>query len=76
VQTNARIISSGMSSVYGASAQGLQLVQAALEDESVEDLPIRIYVHCTRASHEEGMNSDNHMCPIQRSVKPKNKSGE
>jgi autophagy-related protein 5 len=75
VQTNARIVSAGIMGATGNTPQGLALVQAALENKSVEDLPIRIYVHCTRASHEEGMNSDNHMCPIQRSVKPRDKQG-
>jgi hypothetical protein len=47
------------------------ILQAALENRSVEDLAIRVYVHCTRPSSPEGALSDTHCCPIQRPVKSK-----
>lgn len=78
VQTHARILTAGLLG-HGAASQAnshvLAGVQAASENRTVEDLAIRVYVHCTRASHEEGRDSETHMCPIQRSIKPKNKNG-
>ena len=84
VQTMNRLLSAAVLSQQNGGPGGaatpthaaLPLVQAALENRSVEDLAIRIYMHCTRASHEEGMNAETHMCPVQRPVKPKNKNGQ
>jgi autophagy-related protein 5 len=65
--------SAAANSPSGSQQQQLTpaILQAALENRSVEDLAIRVYVHCTRPSSPEGALSDTHCCPIQRPVKSK-----
>ena len=81
VATLTRLLSQAVLAQHNPSSGGvspshgglLPLVQAALENRSVEDLAIRLYLHCTRPGHEEGSQAETHMCPIQRPFKPKNK---
>ena len=51
------------------------LLHSALEHQSSDSLPIRIYIHSTRPSSSEGQLSDSHCTPIQRIIKPKAKDG-